>query len=237
MNGDKEEGGLPYGLGAVLANYGLGGLVLVLGIVLMGLSIYKGSSFAAETTQLIVVIGGSLVSFAVIALGVVLLRRGKTDSSRAPRHDVFIAAPMAGFGTDEAGRKAAVDIVNRTQAALQRIGLQQVYTPVLARPEPPKYETPSTGFDVEWDALRSSKRYLLILPAIMPAGTSVLVTAGVAVALGVPTVVFARKDAPLPYLIQGAVESKRVNVRLREYLDIDGIEQTITNDGLRLFGE
>lgn len=237
MSNDKEQGGLPYGLDNILANYGLGGLVIVLGIGLMGLSIYKGSSFTAQATQLGVVVGGSLIGLALTAVGVVLLRRGKTGSWRTLRHDVFIAAPMAGFGADEAGRKAAVDIVNQTQAALQRLGLQRVYTPVLARPEATKYETPSTGFDVEWEALRSAKRYLLILPTIMPAGTSVLVTAGIAVALGVPTVVFARKGAPLPYLIQGAVESKQVKVRLFEYLDFKEIEQTIINDGLRLFGE
>jgi hypothetical protein len=227
VSSDKEQGGLPYGLGAILTAYGLGGLVLVLGIVLVGLSIYKGPSFAVGVTQLVVVIGGLLLGLGVIALGVVLLLRGTRGSSRRLRHDVYIAAPMAGFGSDEAGRKAAVDLVNRAQGAMQRLGLQNVYTPVLARPESTNYEKPSTGFDVEWEALRSSKRYLLILPPEMPAGTSVLVTAGIAIALGVPTVV----------LIEGAVGSKQVKVRLHEYVEVRGIEEMIANDGLRLFGE
>jgi len=237
VSDDKGQGGLPYGLGTILGSYGLGGLVLVLGIVLVGLAIYKGAGFAAGTPQLAAVIGGSLLGLVVIAIGVVLLVRRPTEPPRPLRYEVYIAAPMAGFGSDEAGRKAAVDLVNRVQAALHRLGLQNVYTPVLSRPESLQYETPSTGFDVEWQAIRSSKRYLLILPPDMPAGTSVLVTAGIAIALGIPTVVFARKNAPLPYLIEGAVESRQVKVRLHEYVDILGIEQMIANDGLRIFGE
>jgi hypothetical protein len=148
---------------------------------------------------------------------------------------MYIAAPMAGFGSDEAGRIAAVDLVNRTQAALQRGGLKNVYTPVLARPKADQYQTPSTGFDVEWHALRSSKRYLLILPPSLPAGTSVLVTAGIAIALGVPIVIFAQKGAALPYLIEGAVGSN--HARLHEYVKVVDIEQMIANDGLSLFGD
>jgi predicted membrane protein len=135
----KDQGALPYGLGAILGSYGLGGLILVLGIVLAGLSIYKGSSFAAGTTQLSVVIGGSLLGLVVIIIGVVLLVRGGPAPSRQLLHGIYIAAPMAGFGADEGGRKAAVDLVNKTQAALQRRGLQNVYTPVVARPDTAQY--------------------------------------------------------------------------------------------------
>jgi hypothetical protein len=71
----------------------------------------------------------------------------------------------------------------------------------------------------------------------MPAGTSVLVTAGIAIGLGIPAVVFAQEKASLPYLIEGAVYSGKVKVRLHKYVNIQGIEQMIANDGLRLFGE
>lgn len=71
----------------------------------------------------------------------------------------------------------------------------------------------------------------------MPAGTSVLVTAGIAIALGIPTVVLAQIGAQLPYLIEGSVGNQQVKVRLHLYDNIHDIEQMITNDGLRLFGE
>lgn len=85
----------------------------------------------------------------------------------------------------------------------------------------------------------SSERETLLayMPPAIPAGTSVLVTAGIAIALDVPAAVFARKDARLPYLIQGAVESKAVKARLHEYIEVSDIEKIITNDGLQLFGE
>src|SRR5215813_9272737 len=98
MSGDKGRDGLPYGLGDVLGRYGLGGVVLVLGIVLVGLSIYQGPSFAAGLAQLSAIIGGSVLGLVVIVIGIRLLSRGEPAVRRPVNHDVYIAAPMAGFG-------------------------------------------------------------------------------------------------------------------------------------------
>ncbi|HME20005.1 MAG TPA: hypothetical protein VKI44_01335 [Acetobacteraceae bacterium] len=247
MSDDKDGTGLVSGGTTILRAYGLGGLLLVIGFVLMGLAIYKGPDFTETSTQNGVLVGGLVVGGFAVIVGLVLLRRAPpptpapTPTTRprpTPRHDVYIAAPMAGFGTDEAGRNAAVELVNAVQAALRRLGIEDVYTPVLARPDAPSYESPGTGFDVEWEALQSARRYLLILPPTMPAGTSVLMTAGAAIALGIPCVILSHESrSALPYMLEGAVQSRQVNVRLHPYRDIDSIELLIRNDGLRLFGQ
>lgn len=240
MSGKDDSNSLPYGLGVILGGYGLGGLLIVLGVVLMGLALYKGPDFANAASQTGAMIGGGVAGIAAIGLGLYLLRSlpaSGTAAQRTGRHDVFIATPMAGYGDDEAGRKAAVELVNAVQAALRRLpGVSDVYTPVLSRPEAADYETPATAFDLELAALRSAKRYLLILPSAMPAGSSVLVTAGIAIALGVPTAVLAPEGVP-PYLIDGAAQSKQVNLRVHHYQDLADIVRMIENDGLHLFGE
>jgi len=184
-----------------------------------------------------------------IALGVVMLWRapavpagpGPTatapDANRRKACDLFIAAPMAGFGNDEAGLKKAVELVIGAQQAMERLsGIESVHSPAFTRPNRDKFESAATAFNVELDSLRGAKRYLLILPEL-PAQTSVLMTIGAAITLNIPCAILAKAGTEVPYLLQGAVDSKRAQVRLERYSDLKDIENIIAKEGLRLFGE
>lgn len=237
MSDSGGKAGASQVAGEILRTYGIGGLVLLSGVALILVSIYKAPDLTGSTNQLIVLLGGPFVGLVLLGIGLWLIRTSHITNGprRPPRYEIYIAAPMAGFDADEAGRQAAVDLVKRAEAAFDRLGVKNIYTPVLSRPDRDKYETPQTGFDVEWEALRSTKRYLLILPPTLPAQTSVLVTAGVAIALSVPSVVLAQEGAPVPYLVEGATGSN--HARLHRYKNFHAIEHMIENDGLHLFGE
>ena len=204
------------------------------------MAIYKGSEFKDQSTQHSVLVFGVAMGVLAIGIGLFLRWRDGAPSAgevvRAGRYDVFIASPMAGFGADDTARKAAVDLVRAVDASLRKLDLQNVYMPMAARPDTEDYETPAAGFDAELAALRGAKRYLLVLPGPMPAGTSVLVTIGIAIALKMPCAVLAPEGVKLPYLLDGAVQSKSVQLLLHRYTSTQNIGQLFTNNGLKLFG-
>jgi hypothetical protein len=240
MADSESKAGIWPVLADIAKTFGLGGVVLLGGIGLIGLAIFKAPEIADPLTQAVVVMGSLVVGCVLIALGSFLLRQKCEPvlGGETREHDIFIAAPMAGFEGDEAGRIAAVDLVRCVEVALRQLpGIKDVYTPILARPEASQYETPATAFDIELKALSGAKRYVLILPKALPAGTSVLVTAGMAIGLKIPSVILAHEDQHLPYLLDGAVQSRNVNVHLYRYANLERIKHIIQNDGLRLFGE
>lgn len=248
MADEKPKDG-PWSSAADVAKaFGVGGTVLVAGLGLIGVAIWKAPEIQDRNTQAAVLIGSVVVGALAAILGWLLLRQAKqatpppapapaSAAGPATENDVFIAAPMAGFGTDEAGRKAAVELVRGAEAALRQLpGIRTVYTPVLARPDAAEYETPAAAFDAELAALRGAARYLLILPKGMPAGSSVLVTTGIAIARNIPTLILTEEGRDLPFLLDGATESRNVKVYWQEYTDLPSVRRLIQNNGLRLFG-
>jgi hypothetical protein len=238
----EKNGGIASGVVEVAKSFGLGGVVLVGGVVIIALAIFKGADIEDTQTQLIVIIGGFAGGVIMAAVGLFLLRRGARSVVRQDdthrEHDVFIAAPMAGFGGDDAGRKATVDLIHLAAEALRRQrDVNDVYMPALARPDTANYETPATAFDLELAALKNAKKYMLILPPAAAPGSSVLVTAGIAIRENIPCVIFAPDGQALPYLLEGAAQSKHVNVRLHRYRDPKHLVHLIDTDGLRLFGD
>jgi len=241
MSDEGGKEGMWSSLVAILKSFGLGGALILIGFGIVMLAIFKGPDFKPESAQPAVLWIGLGAGGLAIVIGLILLRLGPSINStgikRVSRYDVYIAAPMAGFGNDDEGRRTAVDLVRCIEGALLRLpDVRNVYTPVAARSQSAQYETPGTAFDTELTALRSAKRYLLVLPGALPAGTSVLVTAGIAIALKLPCAILAHKDLALPYLLDGAVQSRAVQLRQHRYTDAENIEKLFANNGLRLFG-
>jgi len=255
MPDDAAPNGIAGGVADVAKSFGVGGTALVGGLALIGAAIWKAPEIQDRTTQIAVLIGSLVAGALAVLVGWLLLRQathgggafaGNPAGARASEqiatgstteNDVFIAAPMAGFGADEAGRKAAVELVRGVEVALRQLEhIRIVYTPLLARPESLQYETPATAFEAELAALRGAKRYVLILPESMPAGTSVLVTTGIAIARNIPTLILREGGRELPFLLEGAVQSRDVKVHCHPYTNLPGIQRLIQNNGLRLFG-
>src|SRR5205809_845084 len=225
-NSGGGSGNIWSAAGELAKSFGLGGTIALVGFALIGLAIYKAPEFPERPIQVIDLAGGLVIGCLAILLGWLLIRRASQPSSNGTRrhdeYDIFLAVPMAGFGVDEVGRKVAVDVVRSVDAALKRLpGVKNIHAPALVRPEVTNYETPSTAFDIELQALKGAKRYLLLLPPVIPATTSVLVTAGIAIGLNIPSVILAHETLELPYLLEGAVQSKQANIRLFRFSDID----------------
>ncbi len=151
------------------------------------------------------------------------------------RAEVFLSAPMAAPGADayDPVRRLAVRVAD----ALRRsCGITQVYC------ASENIESPSQ-FDPEWRALQeiavplmAADRYFLLLPERLP--SSVLVEAGMALALQRRCVYAVRKRSDLPFLLRQVADAHvdaLAKVRVIEYRDDDDLLAEIARSGPHLF--
>lgn len=241
---DKGSGGAWAAVTEFFRSFGLGGSLTAGGAVIAGLALYKGPDLKDVHTQSIVVLAGLAVGMVVLGIGVWQLLRGPAavagkiaKPAGNAKYAVFIAAPMAGFGTDEASRKQGTELVGAVQAALQKLlPGESIYAAPLVRPDPKEFETPAIAFNKERDALQASARYVLVVPPVFPAGTSVLMTVGMAIGLDLPGLVLAPENMDLPYLLKGADGSKFVRLKVERYTDLASVHDLFDNNGINVFG-
>jgi hypothetical protein len=240
---DKGSGGAWPAITEFFRSFGLGGSLVAGGAVIAGLALYKGPDLKDVHTQSIVVLAGLVVGVIVLGIGVWQLLRDPVAAGKSgkpasgAKYAVYIAAPMAGFGNDDAGRKQGTELVSAVQAALQKLlPGQSIYAAPLVRPDPGDFETPGAAFNREREALHASERYVLVVPPVFPAGTSVLMTVGMAIEKDLLCLVLAPQSMNLPYLLQGAKDSKDAKLSVALYTDIASVKHLFDNNGLTLFG-
>lgn len=181
---------------------------------------------------------GSLDALAGNLKGRVDLLRDRFRVRREPvgaRAEVFLSAPMAALGRDtyDPVRKLAVRVAD----ALRRsCGITHVYCAA------EDIDSPSQ-FDPEWRALQeitvplmAADRYFLLLPERLP--SSVLVEAGMALALQRRSVYAVHRRSDLPFLLRQVADAHveaLARVRVIEYRDDDDLVRQIADSGPHLF--
>ena len=145
-------------------------------------------------------------------------------------HDVFIAMAMAGLDTEERYQ------IYRSQAlAIEKwlrdyCGFRSVFYAGRNIETKDKFEAEDFSLSHDLAALRRSKYFMLIYPDEII--SSVLFEAGLAVALGKPSVYFIRDRSSLPFLMKKAEQAELpAGVRIYEYESLAKIEALLQNPG------
>ncbi len=145
-------------------------------------------------------------------------------------HDVFLAMAMAGLDSDERYqnyRGQAWQIVNWLNAYC---GFRSVFCAGCNLETKEKFEAEDFSLSEDLAALRRSKYLMLVYPERIT--SSVLFEAGLAVALGKPSVYFIRDPGSLPFLMKKAEQaSLPAGVRIYEYESPARIEAVLRNPG------
>jgi len=158
--------------------------------------------------------------------------RRRTDSQRPT--DVFLACPM--FGSDD--YRASQTLAHKVATVLRdSCGVGRVFFAAEDRASSDDFEEPATALQINMRPFRSARAFAMILPKPSPSG--VLVEAGLALALGLPSVYFVPTRDTLPWILRdvsaSAVEGFPT-VRVVEYFeDQDLLLQKIRNCGRELF--
>lgn len=172
------------------------------------------------------------------------LRTRIKDADHAPMAEktckVFIAAPMSGAADESAyqvSRDAAMRIVHRLRSAEQPYEVYFAGAGIATKAE---FTPQGSALEQDMGFLRSADAFVLIYPEKVL--SSVLIEAGYAMALGMPMVLFVRRRADLPYLLQEAESTSNRHlvppITIREYRDAEDLtEQAFTAvTALRLAG-
>ena len=141
-----------------------------------------------------------------------------TDSTQT--HDVFLAAPMAAFESDEEYVKARREVMDIIQALEDACGYE--VTSALVQCETmDDFNTASVSADQDLANIANSRIFVMIYPR--PLRSSVIFEAGYALALNKFCVFFVERKEDLPFMMQD-VATIYPHVRLHELPLQDGYE-------------
>lgn len=156
---------------------------------------------------------------------------GSSAAGGPAMYDVFVSSPMASFPSEAEYERHREGVV-RVLDALERHCGFRVYYAGRNRPTSSSFQQPDVGARDDLAALRSSERFLLVMP--LPLVTSCYVEAGYALAQNKPSVYYHHRDMELPFMLRKCAQygSEFPRCKKYEYAVIDGIVNDIeTNKG------
>ena len=146
------------------------------------------------------------------------------------KYDVFLAMAMAGLDTEEQYqnyRRQALTIEKWLQELCK---FRSVFYAGHNLETKDDFESEDLSLSHDLAALRGSKYFMLVYPEKIV--SSVVFEAGLAVALGKPSVYFIRDQSSLPFLMQMAEQAKLpARVRIYRYENLSKIENLLRNAG------
>ncbi|MFA4987948.1 MAG: TIR domain-containing protein, partial [Candidatus Brocadiia bacterium] len=142
-------------------------------------------------------------------------------ASRSQSIDVFLSAPMAALATEKAYREGRALALGVAQA-LRDCGFESVFYAGEQIERPAEFDCKNIAFN---DIVRSlwDSRYFLMLYLPTSRMSSVLVEAGYALALGLPSIYFVLGKRKLPYLLDEAGQASPARIviyRVKTYEDV-----------------
>ena len=146
-------------------------------------------------------------------------------SSVAKTFDLFLASPMAAYGSDGDYQQDRDCALAALKAFETMCGFRRMFYAGTALATQAEFEPENLSVSGNLKRLLASARFVLIYPH--PLASSVLVEAGVALAWQMPSVYFVRRKDDLPFLLRSVSEICPY-VRLYEYRDNDHLLQLIS---------
>jgi hypothetical protein len=151
--------------------------------------------------------------------------RVKTSLARFD-HDVFLAMAMAALDTEEQYQSYRNQALQIEKWLHDYCGFRSVFYASRNIETRDKFEAEDSSLIEDLKALRRSKYFMLVYPEKIV--SSVLFEAGLAVALGKPSVYFIRDRGSVPFLMRKAEQANIPSgVRIHEYANLTQLENLL----------
>jgi pimeloyl-ACP methyl ester carboxylesterase len=161
------------------------------------------------------------------------VRDAITKSFHRFEYDVFVAAPMAAFGSDREYQANRADVL-RLLEALQASGFKALFYAGEKFDSIKSFDLHALALVDDIAALRQSRYFLLYYPQKI--ASSVIFEAGWALIMGKPAVYIVRDDKDLPFLMKDASQAFDTRqVRIVECGTIDIAVEQLRTHGVKLF--
>jgi pimeloyl-ACP methyl ester carboxylesterase len=149
-------------------------------------------------------------------------------------HDVFLAMAMAGVDTEEKYQSYRNEALAIEKWLREHCGFRSVFYAGQDLKTKKEFEAEDFSLSNDLTELRASKYFMLVYPEKI--ASSVLFEAGLALALGKPSVYFIRDRRDLPFLMKKAEQADLpASVRIYEYENLARIEALLKNPGEALW--
>jgi pimeloyl-ACP methyl ester carboxylesterase len=150
------------------------------------------------------------------------------------KYDVFIASAMAGLATEEDYRVNRNIILELQQQLRDTCNFQSTFYAGQALTSKAEFDAQDLSLEEDIRALSESRYFLLFYPQKLV--SSVIFVAGLALALGKPSVYFVQDRRDLPFLMAHADQaSLNARVKIYEYSAENEIFKLIRKHGARLW--
>lgn len=159
----------------------------------------------------------------------------KPEPFKMPRrgYDIFFAVPMAAVPAQQyATHQADAQRVVRT--IRKECKLPRVFYPGEQIASPAEFDPPDVAVRRGLVAITKSRIFMMLYTHDVP--SSVLVEAGFALALRIPSVYFVRKGLSLPFLLTAAQQAFP-DVKMYDFSDIDAVVKHLKRYGSEIFAE
>lgn len=215
---------------------GLLALVVLVAYAILAVLVLKvdGSDFAPLLWAMSIVLGLTLLAFTIVVVFrpevVITGLRAAPDvieeediipAARGERWEIFISSPMSSFANNQSYADHRRDIMQVVAALRRDCGFSKVYCASERFEFIDDFEAQNIAFDKDSRALRNSDRFLMIYPSSL--ASSVLVEAGMALALHKPSVYWVATSAKLPFMLEQAGQVKASRVTVYSYTDVSEI--------------
>jgi hypothetical protein len=218
------------------------GLTIIVTFIILVLVVLKIPAGSLQTGLMMLMSGvitlSALVAMAIVILDINKVKQSSTTVTTPPvliDYGAFVSIPMDGANNQEweDHRKRMQNLV----AAIRRhCEVRVVFYAGDLYPTKGKWQTPDVALCENFQKLKASNKFIMIFPR--KTSSSVLVEAGMALALGKDTVIFAKNPDELPFLLRRAANASRQNnlprINVYKYNNFDDIIRTIEDDGSSL---
>lgn len=151
------------------------------------------------------------------------------------RYDVFLASPMAALETDADYQRYRDGALAIEQALQKYCGFTSIFYAGRDIPTKDAFEAAGDSLYEDFEALKASRHFMLIYPERIASST--IFEAGMALAMGKPSLYVVNDRNDLPFLLQQAPQAFE-QVRVKIYEECSGTGEAINlikNNGKNLF--
>ena len=156
---------------------------------------------------------------------------GRSFRNSEENYDIFISAPMAAFENDQKYEENRIFIIKLKQILKKECNLKSFYAGDDIQTDL-EFEAENISLRKDIRILKASKYFLMVYPGKLV--SSVLVEAGLAMAMEKPSVYFVRDINHLPFLLRQAGEAIS-EVHIRKYNNAEDIFNYIKNNREEIF--
>jgi hypothetical protein len=186
---------------------------------------------ADEVPKIIFCMIGILALVIVVAGIIYRSQKTGTASTDVPaakeplKYDVFISAPMAAFTNNADYQASNVEIKKLIDVLRRDCGWTTFFYAGMSISSLDQFDLENTLIEEDSKAVLQSRYFILIYPE--KTVSSVLVEAGMALALHKPSLYFVRNEEDLPFILRGAARAKQIDAQAHVFKDYADLAATV----------